>query len=144
MSASLVRKGLEIVESAHDTGYKRNKRKKEVFQLVPENQKVIAKNRQKGGKVETVNLLSHKNKVNVTDIRKKIKTKDQILKDNLKKLKLIKKASRISLDKDIIHQIIERAVTRRPVTKKKQQEKDKKTVFTEEDFKKFEEEYFDE
>lgn len=45
----------------------------------------------------------------------------------------------------MIFQIIERAVTRKPVKKikKKKSKKDKKTAFTEEDFKKFEQEYFD-
>lgn len=44
----------------------------------------------------------------------------------------------------LIFQIIERAVTRKPIKKiKKKSKKDKKTAFTEEDFKKFEEEYFD-
>lgn len=41
-------------------------------------------------------------------------------------------------------QIIKRAVTKRPVKKVKKHKKDNKTAFTEEDFKKFEDEYFDE
>ncbi|XP_018577519.1 active regulator of SIRT1-like, partial [Anoplophora glabripennis] len=94
--------------------------------------------------VEKVNILSHKNKINIVEAKRNFKTRDQILKENLEKLKLIKEASKVTLDKETINQIIERAVTKRPVKKVKKQKKDNsKTAFTEEDFKKFEEEYFD-
>lgn len=55
--------------------------------------------------VEKVNNLSHKNKITISELRKNFKTKDQILKENLKKIKLIEKASKVTLDKNTINQV---------------------------------------
>lgn len=90
-----------------------------------------------------VYLLSKNSKPNITEV-KQYKSKQNILKDNLKKLKKIKRLCAIDLDKDVTKQLIERAVTRRPVRSIHKKKGVKKTAFTEEDFQKFEEEYFDE
>ncbi|KAJ8978134.1 hypothetical protein NQ317_014189 [Molorchus minor] len=133
MSASLVRKGLEIVdpENCKNTGHKKKKKKQEVFGLIPDNHKYVAKI--KANSASKVNLLSTSTKLTITEARKKIKSKEDILKRKLTKIRTYKK-------------IIERGVTKRPVhiVGKSKKKKDKKTAFTEEDFRKFEEEYLNE
>ncbi|XP_056632498.1 active regulator of SIRT1-like [Diorhabda sublineata] len=138
MSASLVRKGLQIVDPQYDKPNKR-KKKSDVFTLAPQNHKLIKKV-QKQGKEFKINLLSTEKKLTVTEARKNNKSKEQLLEENLRKLKRIKKASRVQLDKNLVKQIIDRAVNKRPIRKIKPKT-EKKTAFTEEDFKKFEEEY---
>ncbi|KAG5885203.1 hypothetical protein JTB14_012227 [Gonioctena quinquepunctata] len=143
MSASLVRKSLSIVDPQFNTNSK--KRKRELFGRTPDSQKLLAKTYKKSGKKGAkVNLLSKEKKLTVTEARKHHKSKEQILRENLRKLELIKAASRVQLDEKKLNQIIERAVTRRPLENPAVLEKEEGTVFTEEDFKKFEEEYFDE
>lgn len=83
-------------------------------------------------------------KLNIVEIRKKRKSQSEILNANLEKLKLIKEICTIEIEKEAVHKLIERAVTRRPIKSKPKSKKSQKTAFTEEDFKKFEEEYFDE
>lgn len=51
----------------------------------------------------TVDLLPSHKKQTVHEIRKTLKNKEQILKENLEKLNLIKSASTVALDKDTIN-----------------------------------------
>jgi len=111
--------------------------------LIPENHKILKTIRQKGQK-EKVEVLQTEAKITVAEARKTSKSKEQILKANLKKLKLIQEACSIDLDKEVTSQLIRRAVTKRPVEFKNKSKKNQKTAFSEEDFAKFEEEYFDE
>ncbi|XP_023012379.1 uncharacterized protein [Leptinotarsa decemlineata] len=144
MSTSLVRKSLSVVDPQFNVNSKK-KRKNELFGLNSDNKKILAKTYKKGGKKDSkVNLLSKEKKLTVSEAKKTYKSKEQILKENLRKLELIKTASKVEIDEKTVKQIIERAVTRRPLTNTPAKEKDQGTVFTEEDFKKFEEEYFDE
>ncbi|KAK4877293.1 hypothetical protein RN001_009799 [Aquatica leii] len=124
MSASIVRKSLEIVDSDFSSKGKSSKKSK--------------KNKKQN------EILPSQRKVTVTEIRKKSKTKDQRLRENLAKLKLIKKICTIDLDKNVTRKIIKRGVTKKPVHIKEKSKKPKKTAFTEEDFAKFEQEYFNE
>ncbi|XP_072392867.1 active regulator of SIRT1-like [Diabrotica undecimpunctata] len=142
MSAALVRKSLQIVDPQCGSKIGKRKGKSDVFALAHQNQKLIGKAQRKG-KTEKVNLLSTEKKLTVAEARKYNKSKEQILQENLKKLELIKSASKVELDQKLVKQIIDRAVSRRPIRKIKPKQQ-KKTAFTEEDFKKFEEEYFDE
>lgn len=48
---------------------------------------------------------SPRSRLTVTEARKKFKSKEQILKDNLKKLDLIRKTDKVNLDKKIIDQV---------------------------------------
>ncbi|KAJ3664404.1 hypothetical protein Zmor_008579 [Zophobas morio] len=144
MSSALVQKALQIVDPDF---HKQSKGKthqstKNVFGLIPEKQK-ITKNIIRKGHKEKVGVLSISKKLTVTEARKLIKSKDEILKENLKKLKQIQGACTIELDKETTEKILERAVTKRPVKAKKKTKKAQKTAFTEEDFKNFEEEYLD-
>ncbi|KAF2904910.1 hypothetical protein ILUMI_01266 [Ignelater luminosus] len=144
MSASMVRKSLAIV----DKDFNRNKgktksgKKKSVANLIPDNHKIKKKINRKGHK-ETVEVLKTEAKLTVAEARKHCKSKDEILKENLRKLKLIQEHSKVDLEEEVTHQLIERAITKRPV-KTKVKKGVQKTAFTEEDFAKFEAEYFDE
>lgn len=89
-------------------------------------------------------MLTRSNKISITELVKERKLKENILTENLKKLKKLQRICTIDLDKEVTRQLIERAVTKRPVKLRKKTKVSKKTAFTEEDFKKFEEEYFDE
>lgn len=89
--------------------------------------------------VDTINLLHSTKKLNINDLRKKQKSTD---KSNLRKLELLREVCKIQLDKETTRQLFERAATRRPVRSKQKKKKSVKTAFTEEDFEKFEKEYF--
>lgn len=90
---------------------------------------------------EKVGILQTSKKFTVQEAKKTHKNEEDILKTNLKKLKKIREVCTIELDKETTERIIERAVTGRPVKAKKKKKKEQKTAFTEDDFKKFEEEY---
>ncbi|RZB40501.1 hypothetical protein BDFB_005743 [Asbolus verrucosus] len=142
MSSALVQKALEIVDPEFNKGSKgkKSKQSKNVFNLMPENHKITTTINRKGRK-EKISLVATSKKLTVTEAKKNLKSEKTILKNNLKKLREIRKASTIELDKKITEQIIERAVTKRPVKAKPKSKKIQKTAFTDEDFKKFEEEY---
>lgn len=92
--------------------------------------------------VNKTNLISTKRKLTITEARKESQLKQELLKENLQQLEQIKKLCTINLDKKVTNQIIERAVSKRPIRNKPKPKKEKATAFTEEDFKRFEEEYF--
>lgn len=94
--------------------------------------------------VNKVNLLVATKKLTVSELRKKQKNKKNSTGEALKKLHKLRKVCKIQLDKETTRQLFERAVTGRPVKQRNKSQKSKKTAFTEEDFKRFEEEYFDE
>lgn len=50
MSAALVRKGLQIVDPQCDNKIAKKKKKSDVFQLAPQNQKLFTKGYKKEGK----------------------------------------------------------------------------------------------
>ncbi|XP_060534484.1 active regulator of SIRT1-like [Cylas formicarius] len=111
MSASMVRKALELVDP--DFGPR--------------------KNRKSRGKAAP--------KYTIVEARKRLKSKGEILEHNLKTLELIKKYSAVRLDRDATERIVDRAVSRRPAATKEDADDSKGTCFTEEDFEKFEKEY---
>ncbi|CAH1968265.1 unnamed protein product [Acanthoscelides obtectus] len=144
MSASLVRKSLQIVDPEYNINKQSRKKKKDVLSIAPQNHKLTKKFQRRGAKTIKIGLLSSEKKLTVAELRKQLKPKQEILKENLKKLQLIKEASKVELDRETVAKIVERAVTKRPIKKRSKKTKNQKTVFTEEDFKTFEEEYFDE
>lgn len=52
-----------------------------------------------------INILSVEKKLTVTEAKKLNKSKEEILKKNLEKLELIKKASNIDLDQDLVDKV---------------------------------------
>ncbi|VEN56600.1 unnamed protein product [Callosobruchus maculatus] len=144
MSASLVRKSLQIVDPEYNINKQSRRKKKNILSIAPENHRLTKKIQSNNGKSIKIGLLSTNRKLTVAELRKQLKPKEEILRQNLRKLELIKEASKVNLDKETVQKIVERAVTKRPIKKKsKKSKKNQKTAFTEEDFKKFEEEYFD-
>jgi len=139
MSAAIVRQALEIVDPDFKTKGPR-KSKSNAFSLFPEKYKIIGRVSKKGAKAEKIGLPVEK-KYTVQDAKKNLKTKQQRIAENLRKLELIQKHSRVVLDDHSTSNIIERAVTRRPIKSQSKKSKDSKTAFTEEDFRRFEEEY---
>nr|XP_022909280.1 active regulator of SIRT1-like [Onthophagus taurus] len=146
MSAALVRKSLALVDETFAENQKHNlKKQKKVFDFVPENKRIIKKVRTpRTNKTKKVDVLQSTKKLTIVEARKKIKSKGEILKSNLEKIAKIRNISTVNLDKEIIENIFTRGRTRRPVPPQSKPKKDEKTAFTEEDFKKFEEEYFGE
>ncbi|KAI4472199.1 active regulator of sirt1 [Holotrichia oblita] len=142
MSAALVRKSLALVDPSFNA---KARKKNGGVDFLP-NDKKFAKNIQKKrNKRKTTDLPSKTKKLTVKDLQHTLKSKNEILQRNLKKLELIKKICTIDLSTEVTSQLFERAVTRRPVNlkSKKPQKKEEKTVFTEEDFKRFESEYLE-
>lgn len=127
MSSSLVRKSLAIVEQNKD--FKQIK-KKSASLKVPSNHKV--------------HNFQGKTKLTIGEARKQlVNSQTKILKSNLKKLKKIRQIEKVQLDDRLKEKILQRAVTKRPVKSQKKLKVDQKSAFTEEDFKKFEAEYFE-
>ncbi|GJQ84172.1 hypothetical protein Trydic_g2848 [Trypoxylus dichotomus] len=135
MSAALVRKSLAFVDSSFDS--KASKKKKTAVDFLPSDKK-FAKNIYKKNKGK--DHLTKTKKLTVQEAHHKLKSKQEILQSNLKKLELIRKICTVDLGSEVTSQLYKRAVTRRPVhlKSKKPQRKQEKTAFTEEDFKKFE------
>lgn len=94
-------------------------------------------------KLDKKQVITSDKKVSVIEAREKLKAKEKILQDNLARIKLLKKKCAVKLDKDIADKVIERALTRKPIIPKIEEKPEESTAFTEEDFKKFEEEYVD-
>ncbi|KAK9883802.1 hypothetical protein WA026_001996 [Henosepilachna vigintioctopunctata] len=126
MSSSIVKQSLAILESDDLTLPKKNKKEKKTKDIF-------------AGK--HLKDLQGTKKISLSETRKTLLSKEEIYKKNLKKLELLKQVTTLKLDEEIKNRIIQRNVTKRPVKGKSKKKKDKKTVFTEEDFKKFEEEY---
>ncbi|KAL3271432.1 hypothetical protein HHI36_021918 [Cryptolaemus montrouzieri] len=127
MSSSIVKQALEIVDrdDLRQQRYRQKKEKKAKDVLAAKHLKDLH-----GSK-----------KLTISELRKTFTPKEEIYEKNLKKLALLRKITTVQIDEEIRNQIIERSVTKRPITSKSKKKKDKQTVFTEEDFKKFEEEY---
>ncbi|XP_017779001.1 PREDICTED: active regulator of SIRT1-like [Nicrophorus vespilloides] len=144
MSAAIVRQSLALVDDTFNQLPGKVKKNKKVHDLMPDNQKLNRSIVRKGRKVGKVNLLQTEKKLTVSELKKTLKTKEQIKKENLEKLRLIRDTCRIELDESITSKILERAVRKRPLKSESRSKEPETTAFTEEDFKKFEEEYHDE
>lgn len=133
MSSALLRKSLALcdpdLEQSNNLKSKRSKKDKKLKARVT--------------KLDKKQVITSDKKVSVIEAREKLKAKEKILQDNLARIKLLKKKCAVKLDKDIADKVIERALTRKPIIPKIEEKPEESTAFTEEDFKKFEEEYVD-
>ncbi|XP_043678247.1 active regulator of SIRT1-like isoform X2 [Vespula pensylvanica] len=136
MSNSLVRKSLEL--SGYDDMKKEKKKKKHngykgTLELIPTKYRIITSKE----KTNINNILGRSNKVTVYEAKKRLETKKDLIEENIQNLLLL---SNNCLDQ---HTVLKRAVKKRYIPKEKKKAKQESTVFTEEDFKKFEQEYVD-
>ncbi|ERL89863.1 hypothetical protein D910_07222 [Dendroctonus ponderosae] len=130
MSAALVRQALGLVDRDSDTlGAPSSKRQP---------LSGVSKSRRKRKQA----------RFTVEEARGASQPPKDVLQTNLRKLELIKKHSRVVLNeratKNVSSAIIERAVSRRPLSTPPVDPRDGATAFTEEDFQKFEAEYMQE
>ncbi|KAK9701579.1 Active regulator of SIRT1, or 40S ribosomal protein S19-binding 1 [Popillia japonica] len=104
MSAALVRKSLALVDPSFNT-----RKNKGPVDFLP-NDKKFAKNIQKKqNKHKTRDLPTKTKKLTVKDLQHTLKSKNEILQRNLKKLELIKKICTIDLSSEVTSQLFERA-----------------------------------
>ncbi|KAH1000301.1 hypothetical protein HUJ04_000219 [Dendroctonus ponderosae] len=126
MSAALVRQALALVDRDSDTlGAPSSKRQP---------LSGVSKSRRKRKQA----------RFTVEEARGASQPPKDVLQTNLRKLELIKKHSRVVLNERATKNIIERAVSRRPLSTPPVDPRDGATAFTEEDFQKFEAEYMQE
>lgn len=141
MSNSLVHKGLELLGYEKDIKHGKKKRKevkyKGALDLIPLKHRVITKD----DKTDLGTVFGRSSKVTVYKVQKKKANRKDPTNDTIKKLLLL---SKNSLDANTSKKLLDRAVQKKYIPKKQKPKEPETTAFTEEDFKKFEEEYIDE
>lgn len=136
MSNSLVQKSLEILNSEKPVKQGKIKRTdKGILGLIPVNHRLTSK-RDKSRK----DILKRPNRVTVYEARKQLEVKSDPTEENIKKLLSLGKTN---IDSETAEKLLQRAVKKRYIYKEEKQ-KEETTVFTEEDRRKFEAEYFNE
>ncbi|XP_043486140.1 active regulator of SIRT1-like [Polistes fuscatus] len=142
MSNSLVRKSLEL--SGYNDFKKEKKKKKNkhngykgTLELIPAKHRIVSSKE----KTNINNIFGWSKKVNIEEAKKRLESKKDLTEENVQNLLLL---SSNHLDQHMVDKVLKRAVEKRYTKKLKKKKKQESTVFTEEDFKKFEEEYIDE
>lgn len=142
MSNSLIRKSLEL--SGYNDFKKEKKKKKNkhngykgTLELIPAKHRIISSKE----KTNINNIFGWSKKVNIYEAKKKLESKKDLTEENVQNLLLL---SSNHLDQHTVDKVLKRAVEKRYTKKLKKKKKQESTAFTEEDFKKFEEEYIDE
>lgn len=123
MSSALLKKALSLCESDQKKKTSKHKGKTRVTKL--DKKQIIQGNR----------------KITVAEAREQLKAREKILTDNLQMIKEARKASTVKIPRELSEQIVQRAIPRKNRKHKETEEVNEETLFTEEDFKKFEEEY---
>ncbi|KAL2738160.1 active regulator of SIRT1-like isoform X1 [Vespula maculifrons] len=109
---------------------------KGTLELIPTKYRIITSKE----KTNINNILDRSNKVTVYEAKKRLETKKDLMEENIQNLLLL---SSNCLDQHTVNKVLKRAVKKRYIPKEKKKAKQESTVFTEEDFKKFEQEYVD-
>ncbi|XP_033209138.1 active regulator of SIRT1-like [Belonocnema kinseyi] len=136
MSNSLVHKSLELLEYEQEIKQGKSKKRsknKGILDLIPTNHRLTSK--RKKSKTETP--VNRSSRLNIYEAKKRLEAKTDPTEGNIKKLLLLGNSR---LDSETADKLIERAVKKRYIHKEEKRE-EQTTVFTEEDFKKFEQEY---
>lgn len=126
MSAALLKKSLSLCDGINKSKTNSKKLKKQQARVT-----------QIGKKCE----LKSDRKLSVIEARQQLKSQEETLKSNIQMLKKAKKACKVKLSKEITDQFLERATSRKYTTPKEIEINKEETVFTEEDFNKFQEDY---
>ncbi|XP_012274230.1 active regulator of SIRT1 [Orussus abietinus] len=134
MSNSLVRKSLEILNYEKDLkqGKKKKERSKSTLDLIPAKHRTVSRR-----KADTTAVLRRSSKITVHEAKKQLCSKTDPIEENVQRLLLLSSGH---LDTETFDKHINRAV-KQYVPKKEKPAVPETTAFTEEDFKKFEQEY---
>ncbi|XP_053673636.1 uncharacterized protein LOC128723896 [Anopheles nili] len=157
MSKSLVKKAFSLAEQGLQlakpkTDDKTTKRKASALELIPKHQKLVHLVGKKGKRMEK-DMIRHREKLTVTDVRQQMANKHDPTEENIKKLLML---SQSNLDEVSRETILKRARTGRYVSRVRVSRKDRnniedqpnkeygdqekaveESVFTEEDFANF-------
>ncbi|XP_076656352.1 active regulator of SIRT1 isoform X2 [Halictus rubicundus] len=140
MSNSLVRKGLELLGYEKTLKQEKRKRKhtkyKGTLDLIPPKHRILSKN----DKTDLGTILGRSSKVTVYETKKKLASEKDPTDENVQRLLML---STNRIDSNVADKLLERAIKKRYIPKKEKPKEPEATVFTEEDFKKFEQEYVD-
>ncbi|XP_076172270.1 active regulator of SIRT1 [Ptiloglossa arizonensis] len=140
MSNSLVNKGLEILGYEKSLKQEKKKRKhikyKGTLDLIPSKHRILSKN----DKTDLGTILGRSSKVTVYETQKRLIVQEDPTDENVQKLLML---SSNRIDQDTTNKLLNRAVKKKYIPKKEKHKKPESTAFTEEDFKKFEQEYID-
>ncbi|XP_012346116.1 active regulator of SIRT1 [Apis florea] len=140
MSNSLVRKGLELMGCEKSIKQERKKRKhikyKGTLDLIPPKHRILSKN----DKTDLGTILGRSSKVTVYETQKKLAAQKDSTDTNIQRLLIL---SNNRLDPNTTNKLLERALKKKYIPEVKKPKEPETTVFTEEDFKKFEKEYMD-
>ncbi|OAD52588.1 Active regulator of SIRT1 [Eufriesea mexicana] len=140
MSNLLVRKGLELL--GYEKNVKQEKRKKKhtkykgTLDLIPPKHRILSKN----DKTDLGTILGRSSKVTVYETQKKLAVQEDPTDENVQRLLML---SNNCIDPDTTNKLLNRAVKKRYIPEAKKLKKPETTVFSDEDFKKFEKEYVD-
>ncbi|XP_076238194.1 active regulator of SIRT1 isoform X2 [Calliopsis andreniformis] len=141
MSNTLVRKGLELLGYEKSSKQEKRKRKhvkyKGALDLIPPKHRILSKN----DKTDLGTILGRSSKVTVYETQKRLAVQEDPIGENVQRLLML---SDNRVDPKIATKLIERATKKRYIPKIEKPKEPEATVFTEEDFKKFEQEYIDE
>ncbi|XP_011862612.1 PREDICTED: active regulator of SIRT1-like [Vollenhovia emeryi] len=140
MSNSLVHKSLELLGYEKNLQKEQRKKKKRkdirykgILDLIPTRHRIVSEN----DKTDLGTILGRSSRTTVYEAQKRLATQKDSTDENVQRLLLLSKSQ---INPETTNNLLQRAVGRRYI----QQEKPKKseeTAFTEEDFKKFEQEY---
>lgn len=112
----------------------KNLKYKGVLDLIPAKHRIVTAS----DNPEIATVLGKCNRITVYETQKRIAARQDLTNDNIKKLLSL---SKNSLKSETANNLLTRAVRRRYTPKTEKPKKPQETVFTEEDFKKFEQEY---
>uniref|UniRef100_A0A1L8DAV4 Uncharacterized protein n=1 Tax=Nyssomyia neivai TaxID=330878 RepID=A0A1L8DAV4_9DIPT len=138
MSMSLLKKSLEIVEGSSS---KDNSRKKKNSSSIPESHKIIRVIKKKGKVYKQNQLQGSGKKLTIREVQKQLETSKERTERTVDKLLKLHSSP---LDDEDVSEISQRAKAGHYVLPPRQEVVESESAFTEEDFRKFEEEYFDE
>ncbi|XP_012229412.1 active regulator of SIRT1-like [Linepithema humile] len=143
MSNLLVHKSLELLgyeKDLHKEHKKKKKRKnikyKGVLDLIPAKHRITSKN----DKTDLGTILGRSSKTTVYETQKRIATQQDPTDENVQRLLLL---SNNRINPETASKLLHRAVKKKYSPQEEKPKEPEKTVFTEEDFKKFEQEYLE-
>lgn len=150
MSQSLLKRSIALVEEdLSDTKRKKNafsapshsskRTNGSLFDIMPEQQKLIGKYKNRRGNEVRYEKIQHSEKLTVDDLRKMSEQRKSKAEENLQKL--LRLGSK-KMDSKITDKLMGHVKRKQLRNEEEEQPKEEVSIFTEEDFKAFEREYF--